>query len=355
METSIEEKYIDDLDFIRNLKFCHPEGGVFDYFVNGVEPNAIYPEISGYYLTLISYLKMLGLNLEEEIITHCERTISFLEKHISEDGLPSKVFLNNTSSKKYYFFDVSMVGLGLVNYYQVFNNRKALDLALEIENIVHNKFFDERGNFKPHLNCDDKVSTWSQVFGPYHLKCSIFLHKVSQYSSRCWNQTIERQLDYILEKNVINNIVYNQPEVLGYHSHPMCYFLEGLLYFNLKTNLICKDRFKSIMNRFFKLEQPLRYRSNTGENKTIRNDVVAQVLRLHNICDSYPEIETFNSETFNTMNKIIEEARIGGQGYSFGQFSCGEISQDINSWVSFMALQNKHSDSNADLAIEFIV
>lgn len=355
METSIEENQIDELGFVKNLKFCHPEGGVFDYFVDGLKPNAIYPEISGYYLSLISYLKKIGLEFEQEVLDHCERTVTFLNQIISEDGLPSKVFLNSTTSGKYYYFDLAMVGLGAINFYEVFGYKDALELALKIDGIIYHKYLDDDGVFKAHLETERPVSTWSDVFGPYHLKCSIFLHKVSKYSERCWRNTIINQLDFLFEKNLIDNVIYNNPKTKGYHSHPMCYFFEGLIYLKNNTDMVCEKRFADTLNSFFELEKPIRFQCANQKNETIRNDIIAQTLRINNLCKKEVQIEGLCETTEDKLTKILESSRLKEGSYRFGEYSNGEESRDINSWVSFMALQNNLSTLDVKLTIEFIV
>lgn len=83
----------------------------------------------------------------------------FLNQIISKNKLPSKVFLNSTTNGKYYYFNLTIINLNTINYYEVFGNKDTLELALKIDEIIYHKYLNNDKIFKTHLEAKHPINT----------------------------------------------------------------------------------------------------------------------------------------------------------------------------------------------------
>ena len=338
------------------MRFCCENAGIYDFYNEENVPNAIYPEIIGYYLTYISYLKSLQISIPNEIVEHAKRTITLLGESIHNSGIPVKIY-SNMVIEKYYGFDLAMIGNGLLSFKEVFNNSEFDETIIKVYTKLVDNFFENNLLKCAVITEDTLEENWSHHLGQYHLKLILFLHKMNENFKVENKNLIESLKKQIIENYLHQDLLINDITRKGYHLHPYCYGVEGLLYhYHFFKKNEDRDELRRIDKKMFSHQFPLRYVENGIANKTIRNDITAQLLRIHKYSNFLLGDLNTNKETIELLNKILEEYELECGSYSFGQNSKGLELKHPNSWVTFMSHQTYlMSSENMNLSLRYMI
>ncbi|MBT7608705.1 MAG: hypothetical protein HN576_03045 [Bacteriovoracaceae bacterium] len=325
--------------------FFNDAGGIYAW-IDGQTKKASfqYSEISGYFLSLTSFLKEHDKISKDSIIfrqasqtvewllnMRIENQISFIDR-ITEDE----------EGKVTYFFDDFIISNGLLNFSIVSSNQELKELAL---NLIDNQFQYWKSSTSFNSMKDlggivlDHQESWSTVFGPHHLKFLVPLinafkiSKDKKFLSHA-NELIEKTFNSFLKDSVL----YSQENSI--HIHSLLYALEGLCSYSQE---IRDEKIISIISANFSMIQEYskdhlipRFIINNKANLNERMDVYFQFLRLDIILTSLNISKTkSNHKTLlSHCENFFKENH-----FVFGKESNGTPISDNTSWINFIALQ----------------
>jgi hypothetical protein len=317
-----------------------------------------YYEITGYFLTLTSYLFQLKtLSKDSLIARQAFKAVDHLNNSYINTigGFPYK-----NDSNISYSFDNMIIAFGLINFHNTFESEKALNLAIKIcddfiekwinDCVISHKDFN--GNIK------DSERTWSTFFGGFHLKSNMALISLYQLTKnkKYLNTSIELS-NLAIEKYYKNN-TFDTYRDGGTHLHPLLYTIEGLMYKDLTLEEhLYKEEIESSLNWIYNQNKNTLFRSIKNQNIyfNMRTDIYFQLLRVLKLARTYYEIDLpFNNEE---IEKEASQFQLDKSVFTFGLDSNGNKVNHLTSWVNFMALQYyvDKEKNNFQLLREFLV
>jgi hypothetical protein len=259
-------------------------GGVAGRIDDDGQPEFVYLEATGYYLTTVAWCARLARSQRrsEAALERGRRAFNWLRKVTEGGALPSTRVHLSTADDDWrnaatFTFDLAMAARGVASLSTMIELERADELEHELVDHVRQISGDdallashaERGDGDGRL-----PARWSTLPGPHHAKAAAaLLHLTSgvdeRFGEACrrtiahWSAAMQR--DWPCEE-----------------LHPMLYGLEGLLIdANTDTNQ-SYDVVESIFEQVLALQAPdgTLPPERNGDNKTVRSDVLAQALRV---------------------------------------------------------------------------
>ncbi len=357
----IENKKSEILSFLNAGSLFNNEGGIYAWLSNDNGPSFLYSEISGYFLTLTSFLYSVGdLNEDDPAFKQAHKTCNWLlNSMLTENGSFIDRVTHNELGSRTFFFDDFMIIQGLLNYSSQIEDKELTEKTLVLLKKL-SLFWrdDEDYNSLKNLKGEnlDSQETWSTTVGPHHLKGVLPLLKAYHLTKDpFYKEEAYRLKDFILKNFLKDGLL--ESEAGSIHSHPLLYALEGMITFynefpeeDLKKLILVN--FKSLSSKIIKGSIP-RYKKEGEMNHSPRLDIYFQYLRVESLIN---HLDIAKLECKKKM--IIEniEEYYNKDSYLFGADGLGKDINHRTSWINFMALQYYASlDKDKSLLLRYLV
>lgn len=338
----------------------------------------LYPEITGYAVTLLCFL--YEITKDDLYIMRAKRAAGWIiNKAIhSSGGVLTKSYITDAVEHysfergNIYTFDCAMVAFGLLKLYRITNQKEYLDAAKGIIGFLVDNMLKENGLFHPIFDTknnstyEDSVK-WSRQAGSFHCKLSLCLCELAEIEKDSYYQNLAGNLidssirHFYKDKRFINNISDEST-----HFHPYCYTIEGILYYCYKLK---DDRYRKLVEDTF--DWILKFQEldggiptgvfKDGREKIVhqRSDIQTQVLRLYYLiknkdCNS-------NFDKGKLLGRLIQFQNLdqGHKGsFYFGVDEDGSYRKHSNSWCSMFALQALYlvaGKTDKNLVLDYLV
>lgn len=210
-------------------------GAVYSFYdENKKEFCFLYPEITGYFVSTLTFLYDVEKN--EKYLTYAKLSadwlISLFEKY---GGIIQGIFPDSTK-KLVYSFDTGVCAKGLLDYYSVTKQEKYLNYAKKMLSILVDEAVEKDGTIKPFKNLknnqyEENTKVWYNQKGCLHIKMAmpiLILYKITKNEELL--DTAKRICNTYQEfQNRDGSFLISKGE-RAINLHTLCYALEGLLY-----------------------------------------------------------------------------------------------------------------------------
>ncbi|MFT6068470.1 MAG: hypothetical protein ACJAT2_000237 [Bacteriovoracaceae bacterium] len=357
----IKDKKSELLSFLNSGILFHKDGGIHAWISNVNEPAFLYSEISGYFLTLSSYLISTGHVKESDpIFKQAEKTCKWLlEDMLTKHGSFVDRKSNDKFGSKTFFFDDFIIIQGIINYSSILGKKDILGRALILLKDLSSYWRDDQG-YCSLKDLDggllDSQETWSTTIGPHHLKAVLpLLNAFESTKDSFYKDEAFSLKEYIFKNFLEDDLFLSEPDSI--HSHSLLYALEAMIIFNhyfpddVLKKVILKN-FSTLTMQIDKGSIP-RFKKEGVANYNPRVDIYFQYLRVQSL------IEYLNITDLECNQKMIIE-RIekyyNKDSYVFGTDGLGKEINDKTSWINFMALQYYISlETDKSLLLKYLV
>jgi hypothetical protein len=316
----------------------------------------LYPEMTGYAITALLYLRNFYSDLDSLLENRAELASNWLitratykcggvkQRHSCHENPHPK---NDVS----YTFDAGMVLFGITNLYRVKKEAKYLNYAKKLGNFLLNMQKDD-GSFYAFLDLKtglkiDSFAKWSTQSGAFHAKLALSLLNLYEITDDVlYRESARRICEYALllqedDGRFITNKIKKDTTL-----HPHCYAVEGLLFAgNRLGNNRYLDGGKRGVEWVFSGQKenggiPNMYYHKKGWGQFERSDVLAQVLRLGSlVLDRW-----YDEKLRKLITRLLSFQEMEGDlarknGFCFGTDENGTNFNHMNCWSTMFAMQ----------------
>jgi rhamnogalacturonyl hydrolase YesR len=200
----------------------------------------LYPEITGYF---ISCMRFLNNQQHEEIFSqYAKYSSDWLIKIYEEYGAIVQGINSNSKNNFSYSFDSAICAKGLLDCYELNNEKKYLDYGEQIMNDLIAEAIGSDGSVKPFKDIStnkyqESNQVWYKQEGCFHIKTSIpffQLYKITNDEKQLKiGEKICKKIDIYQNSDGSIKLHANSKLI---NLHTLCYALEGLLYGFYVTN-----------------------------------------------------------------------------------------------------------------------
>ncbi|MDP3791505.1 MAG: glycoside hydrolase family 76 protein [Candidatus Omnitrophota bacterium] len=333
----------------------------------------IYSEITGYALTLMSFLYTVTKNeLFIKKARHAAQWI--LQDALDASGaVLTRKYLKDVVEHysfergNIYSFDCAMVAFGMLKLHKITGEKDYLACAEKTIKFLNNRMAKDIGLYYPVFdtkkdNAYESPEKWSTQSGSFHSKLALCLCELASVKKdNTYNEMAAKLIDSSI-KNFYKDkrFITGMPEGTS-HLHPYSYTLEGMLYYSYKLKT---DKYKDVMRDAFgwlaRFQQenggfPTRI-SGSGAIDIAhqRCDIQAQVLRLSHFIRSGSDNNKLLERLLSFQN--VEQGSRGG--FIYGSDQDGARQNHSNSWCSMFALQALYlavGKINNSMVLEYII
>ena len=330
-------------------------GGVYSFYdEKDKQYSFLYPEITGYFISTLRFLE--SHNHEKLCLQYAKYASDWLIKIYEKYGAIIQGINAKSKINFSYSFDSAICAKGLLDYYELSNEKKYLEYAEKILLELNNDAIGSDGSVKPYKDIfsnkyleSDQV--WYKQEGCLHVKMAIPFFQLYE---------ISKNDEYLKIGNSICNRIKNYQNSDGsikLHSdskiinlHTLCYALEGLLYgFYSTQNKDYLDRCKRAvdwcLNKInddgsISLWFNSKYHSKAAYP-------IAQLIRILILLDKINGNSNYETQISNlyeflkTLHASSLDPKINGgfyEEYYKSLFGWKKRSR-LNSWTSMFALQ----------------
>ena len=259
----------------------------------------IYSEITGYALTILSYL--YHLQPEEILLKRSKKAASWLMNQAAHQSgaVKTRYYFGKTQDKAdfskqvgtLYTFDTGVVLFGICHLYQITKEKKYLDYAQKLTSFLLSMrkpggsfyaFFDPKK--KKKVDVPDK---WSTQSGAFHAKLALgLLALFGLTKDKTYKEAAEGICDWALSLQKSDGRFVTFKDTSDTHLHPHCYAAEGLYY---AGKFLGKDNYLQAAKKAAEWALsgqmknggiPSMFYQKSGWGRWERTDELAQVLRI---------------------------------------------------------------------------
>lgn len=270
--------------------------------LNPVSFPFIYSEITGYSITMLSWLYSESGN--REALRAAMQSAAWIKNSMRSYLVPARRLASNDPSNisnLFYAFDNGMIMIGLLNLYKITKRAKFLFLAEEMTKTIIDHFFDGSSltarldrSYKPVENDyeNGEKTKWSTVSGAYHCKLSLGLLELSRLTNnKLYIKVSDSICDYAKKLQRSSGEFNSNTNSKITYIHPHLYACEGLIYSGLtqpnsRHFLAGLKGIKWAIKRLKMTTGGLGLVSDTRRNSPEQSDCTAQLLRLLLLCRS---------------------------------------------------------------------
>ena len=208
-------------------------GGVYSFYdEKSDEFSFLYPEITGYFISTMKFLN--SYHDDKKYSQYAKLSSDWLIEIFEKYGsIVQGIKFDKPISNLSYSFDLSICAKGLLDYYEISNNRYYLDYARKILKSLSDEFLESDGSLMPYKDVKTDLvnqsnEMWYKQKGCLHIKTSmpffhmyhitkepVFLEKAELI---CNTFTKFQTKDMGLSLHLNDNLS---------HLHSICYALEG--------------------------------------------------------------------------------------------------------------------------------
>lgn len=333
-------------------------GGVHAYYdIQNREYGFLYPEITGYFLSLLRFL--YERESKEKYIKLSQISGNWLIKIIDEyGGIIQGISNDKTKLNFIYSFDTTICAKGLLDCFLITNNEKYLEYGKKLCDWIIDEALEPNGTIKPVKNIEknkfeNDIKYWYKQKGCLHIKCVIPLFQLYNISNQ------KKYLDAgnsiintinLFQKNDGSITIHENSDVI--HLHSLCYTLEGILFafgITKDKNLlkICEDAIDWCCTKISNKDTIfLWYNSKFQQAKTSYH--ISQLIRIMLLVNSIQKNKKYESyikelhEYLITFQANEKDIVIHGGMYEeyYKSFMGWKKRKKISSWGSMFALQS---------------
>ncbi|OLC36376.1 MAG: hypothetical protein AUH84_01630 [Thaumarchaeota archaeon 13_1_40CM_4_38_7] len=351
-------------------------GAVHSYYdIKSQEYGFLYPEITGYFLSVIRFLYQFEKN--KDYLKMAESSANWLigiyDKY---GGIIMGIDADTSKRKSAFSFDTAICAKGLIDCYLITKKEIYLAHAESLVNWLLNGAIEQDGTVKPYKNLEtqDFMNTgdvWYRKKGCLHIKTAIPLFQLYQLRNR--SELLEAA-DKIsnaytrFHKSDGSFSLHENSDVVNLHTQ--CYAMEGLLYaFSMTKNEVylesCKKAIEWSIKKIendgsIRLWHGVRYQSKASYP-------IAQLVRLMILIDSFEKNSKYKSQIDKLHSFLLTMQVLDGDKKTSGgfieeiykSFTGWKKKQRLISWGSMFALQclkwyDMSNELNFNSSIEFI-
>lgn len=257
------------------------QGGIAGWLDAGNRPQFVYGEITGYYLSSLSFMAQQD-DAVPQVITRMRSAIEWLRFQFKSCSAPAtRYYLKSNGNKNedwrnraIFSFDLAMILRGLFEVGAALGASECANIAAQIHDLL-SCLIDNDG-FRSHIprsNAMDVPITWSTQPGSYQVKtaAAILLAKAPTKLRDAAHATLRKEVGRV------------EPLCLAGELHPQFYYLEGLLLLALheldrKAWSLTATVYSAIMEH--QAADGSLPASLPDQGVASRSDVIAQALRV---------------------------------------------------------------------------
>ncbi|WP_155251614.1 hypothetical protein [Salinispora cortesiana] len=252
------------------------QGAVAGWLGDHDQPTFAYPEITGYYLSTMSYISYTRPDLADAANSAAGRALDWIRKAtVAGQVVPTRIHLDGYAAnhdwrnRARFSFDLGMILRGVISAGATFTHPLTDDLRLTICSMIR-PFCSPAGPIASHQvnpGFDDSClpPRWSTQKGPHHVKVAAGLSVVPE--------------DDFLRSSGRATIEYwagHDDDLSGVQPHPAFYYIEGMLQ---AAKIYASERYLDVAtSRYGRTLE--RLRGESGAIDLSRSDVLAQALRI---------------------------------------------------------------------------
>ena len=373
-ELTLSERTDLAIDWFLNSGIQSEDGGFYAWqdVKDGSHPY-LYSEITGYAITLMSFLYTLTKNdIFIERARHAAQWIlqdapgpggSVLTRKYLKDAVEHYSFERGNI----YSFDCAMVAFGMLKLYKISADEDYLACAQNLIGFLNNKMLKNSGLYYPVFDTKkespyEDLNKWSTQSGSFHAKIVLCLCELASIK----NEGSYSDLASKLIDSSIKNFYKAGRFITGTldgtsHFHPYCYTLEGMLYYSRRLK---NDKYKNVIEDAFDWISGFQQEDGGFPTEVFdkgkmsvayqRSDIQSQVLRLSYFIASDIDRECLIERFLKFQN--IDKGSQGG--FLFGADRDGTARQHSNAWCSMFALQALYLASGkaeSDIIMDYLV
>lgn len=335
-----------------NDKNC---GGVHSFYdEKNCQYGFLYPEITGYFISCLRFLN--NQQHLEKFSQYAKYSSDWLIKIYEEYGAIIQGINSNSKNDFSYSFDSAICAKGLLDCYELTNEKKYFEYADRITNDLVNEAIDDNGSVKPFKNIStneyqESNQVWYKKEGCLHIKTAIPFFQLFKITND------ETQLK--IGSNICKKIdTYQNPDgSIKLHAnseiinlHTLCYALEGLLYGfyvtqNKEYHNRCERAVDWCLNQInddgsISLWFNSKYKSKAAYP-------ISQLIRILILLDKINHNSNYKSKTkilyefLKTLHGKNSDPKIGGGFYEeyYKSVFGWKKRMKLNSWTTMFALQ----------------
>lgn len=257
-------------------------------------PEYIYGEITGYFLSFCVYLYDNTDNIIEK-----DKLKKIIKSHVQwlniciDNDIQTRYMLSEKEewrNEAQFSFDFGMIIRGLEDVKKIVPTQSVINKYL----LKFSVFIDETKCLIPVFYKDEKKLPikWSTSFDIHLMKVAANLYGISGWDNE-------------ISINIYNSLInLSFEDILKRDSHPIMYYMEGILLFNTKKFERSKNALKKITKYYLKILQSDEVITNNFYRKQyIRSDVLAQAVRVGCILHILGEITEVE---FGKVKSLLE-------------------------------------------------
>jgi len=314
----------------------------------------LYSEITGYAITLMSFLYLVTKN--SIFIEHAESAARWLIKNamhptggvLTRDYTKDAVEHYSFERGNIYSFDCTIAAFGMLKIYAITRDKRYLKCAEDIADFLINKMLKKNNQFFAVFDTKNDrpyegSEKWSTQSGSFHCKLVMFFCELSAVKKTpSFNNISKNLIDSSVKGFYKNGRFITNPADSTSHLHPYSYTLEGIVYYSYRTkDNSYKDIIEESFNRIVDLQDsnggfPTQT-SEDGRRDVLhqRCDIQAQILRLSYFIRS----ELTREKLLDRLSGFQNVSTDSRGGFLFGTDKDGSFKRHSNAWCSMFALQ----------------
>jgi len=344
-----------------NNKNC---GGVHSFYDEKQNQYGfLYPEITGYF---ISCLRFLDNQQHKEIFSqYAKYSSDWLIRIYEKYGAIIQGINSNSNNNFSYSFDSAICAKGLLDCYELNNEKKYLDYGEQIMNDLITEAISSDGSVKPFKDIStnkyqESNQVWYKQEGCLHIKTAIpyfQLYKISNDDEQLKIGTNICKKISVYQNSDGSIKLHANSETINLHT--MCYALEGLLYgFYITENEEYHDRCERAVD--WCLNQINQDGSVSlwfnSKYKSKAAYPIAQLIRILILLDKINNNSEYKPQTkrlyefLQTLHGMNPDPQINGGFYEeyYKSLLGWKKRMKLNSWTTMFALQGIHWLENYD-------
>lgn len=240
----------------------------------------VYGEITGYFLSFCAYVYK-----REQNPTERQRIENIIKNHVDwldvtiTAGLKTRYVIGTYEdwrNNALFAFDIAMIIRGLDDVKDIVSVSSVMAKYLE----VVNKFISSSGILTSvYTSSNDPLpQKWSTTFDVHLVKVAANLCGISQWDNSCTEKTVD----------ALKCIEFE--ELIKKDSHPIFYYLEGLLLLSGKKFFKDTGIIDYVANIFVQLLAQGAVSNNSTTKEYMRSDVLSQQIRIGSLLYSYGKL-----------------------------------------------------------------
>jgi hypothetical protein len=324
------------------------QGGIAGWLNEDNQPEFVYMEITGYYLTCLAFIITKSNESRETAITRAVKALDWLDFSTTDGNMPKtrKYIAAEESGKEdwrnsaVFSFDIGMAIRGISTILPLLPGRKKCEpLSRLVEKLM--SLCNEDHTLKSHTLLDQSAA--QLVPDKWSTKPNIHQAKIAAAILSLPDEYLSSELKAVVDKLYTDWLtIFNKQKVALEELHPAFYFLEGLLISGAFGN--DHDAISETVRLYEKLmdsQTVTRYLTSISNSDLppLRSDVIAQALRVGCILASQGRLDSVKwKEKLSALAKSLMNFANADGSISFFP-KAGSYKKYWNTWCAMFSYQ----------------